>query len=68
MKKYTQTDNHVFGTSSNFKQRDRKYKVQTLLTEEQEILYSTRHELDQADAEREVKERYEERVRKNKDG
>lgn len=67
MKKYTQAGNHVFGTSSNFKQRDRKYKVQTLLTEEQEMLYSTRHELDYEDAEREVKERYEERVRKNRD-
>ena len=68
MKKYTQAADHAFGTPSKYKQRDRKYKVQTLLNEEQEILYSTRHELDYKDAEREVKERFEERVRRNKDG
>lgn len=65
--KYTQIDTHTYSSASKHKKRDRKYKVQTLLNEEQEILYSTRHELDYKDAEREVKERFAERVRKNKD-
>ncbi len=66
--KYKHIDTHTYSTASVYKERDRKHKVKTLLTEEQEMLYSTRYEIDCEDAEREVKERYEEKVRKNKDG